>query len=112
VSTTLAAPEGTKTAGARLWGNVTEAYDLEPHELELLAQAVNVLDVCAELQATVTAQGLLTDDKVHPATVELRLQRVLLVKLLADLRFPEGEDGARPQRRTGSRGAYGRREGE
>ncbi len=109
---TLAAPEGTKAAGARLWGSVTAAYDLEPHELELLRQAVNVLDVCAELQATVTAQGLLTEEKVHPATVELRLQRTLLLKLLADLRFPEGEDGARPQRRSGSRGAYGRRDSE
>ena len=112
MSTPQSAPEGTKAAGRRLWRNVTAAYDLEPHELELLRQAVNVLDVCEQLQATATAQGLLTDDKVHPATVELRLQRVLLVKLLADLRFPEGEDGPRPPRRSGSRGAYGRRDSE
>ncbi len=108
--TAMTAPRRTGTAGKRLWSAVTGEYELAPHELEVLRQAVNCLDVCTELQATVRAQGLLGDDRVHPAVIELRLQRALLVRLLADLRFPDPEEDARPQRRSGSRGAYGRRE--
>lgn len=108
MSTLLPAPAGTGTAGKRLWRAVTTAFDLEQHELELLRQTVAVLDSCETLQAVTAAQGMLVEDRATAATVELRLQRVLLVKLLADLRVPDADD-TRPPQRPGSRGAYGRR---
>jgi len=104
-------PTGTGPGGARLWRKVTESFDLDGHELVILRQAVDVLDSCELLRAVVRAEGLLDEDRaVHPAARELRLQRVLLLKLLADLRFPDAGEDERPQRRSGSRGAYGRRE--
>lgn len=108
MSSASPAPTGTGVAGRRLWRAVTTAFDLEAHELELLRQTVAVLDNCSQLQKVVTAQGILVDDRATAATVELRLQRVLLLKLLADLRVPDAEDARAPQR-TGSRGAYGQR---
>jgi len=94
-----------------LWRKVTESFDLDGHELVILRQAVDVLDSCELLQAVVRSEGLLDEERaVHPAARELRLQRVLLLKLLADLRFPDPGEDERPQRRSGSRGAYGRRE--
>ena len=104
----LAAPKGTQTAGRRLWKAVVEEFDMTPHELELLRQTVAVLDSCESLQAVVAAQGILVDDRATAATVELRLQRVLLLKLMADLRIPDA-DNTRPPQRPGSRGAYGQR---
>ncbi len=104
-------PTGTGPGGARFWRRVVDGFDLEAGERVVLEQAVAVLDNCDELQAVVRAEGLLDEDRaVHPAARELRLQRVLLLKLLADLRFPDPGEDERPQRRSGSRGAYGRRE--
>lgn len=108
MSTAAPAPKDTGAAGRRLWRAVTTAFDLEQHELELLRQTVAVLDNCESLQGVVNAQGMLSEDRATAATVELRLQRVLLVKLLADLRVPDSDD-TRPSQRPGSRGAYGRR---
>ena len=92
-----------------MWRAVVADFDLAPWELDLLRQSVAVVDNCESLQAIACKEGLLLEDRVHPATIELRLQRVLLVKLLADLRIPD-DDEPRPPRRGGSRGAYGRRE--
>jgi hypothetical protein len=104
-------PTGTGPGGTRLWRQVTESFDLDGHELVILRQAVDVLDSCELLQAAVRAEGLLDEERaVHPAARELRLQRVLLLRVLADLRFPDPGEVERPQRRSGSRGAYGRRE--
>ena len=108
MSRTPTAPKGTQAAGRRLWKACVDEFDMSPHELELLRQTVAVLDACDTLQAVVAAQGLLVDDKATAATVELRLQRVLLLKLMADLRIPDA-DNARPPQRPGSRGAYGQR---
>lgn len=104
-------PTGTGPGGARLWRKVTGSFELDGHELVILRQAVDVLDACDELQAVVHAEGLLDEERaVHPAARELRLQRALLLRLLADLRFPDAGEVERPQRRSGSRGAYGHRE--
>jgi len=102
-------PKGTRAGGRRLWRAVVADFDLAPWELDLLRQSVAVVDNCESLQAIAGKEGLLLEDRVHPATIELRLQRVLLVKLLADLRIPD-DDEPRPPRRSGSRGAYGKRE--
>ncbi len=119
--TVPAAPGGTKTAGRRLWRGVLEAYELDEHELAVLRQAVHVADTCEQLQRRVADDGLLdAKGRPHLALAELRLQRLLLARLLVALRMPVADDGGvmpdgasegrRPQRR-GLRGVYGVRGG-
>lgn len=110
------APKGTRDAGKRLWDSVLSEYELEEHERALLVEAVRTLDLLADLEALVRAEGAVIDSpqgrKAHPAAVEARQQRITLARLLAALRLPSGDEsdrkaGARPQRRTGARGTYG-----
>lgn len=116
MSSATAAPKGTKPGGRRLWRAVVADYELEEHERALLVEAVRTVDLLAELDAVVKAEGLfmqLGDGwRTHPAVVEARQQRITLARLLAALRLPAGEEGdqqatARPQRRVGARGVYG-----
>lgn len=102
------APKGTGPSGRRLWRSVTGEYDLAEHESVLLRQAVNVADVCAELQATVDREGLLVGGRAHPGLVELRQQRILLARLIVALRVPMGDQDDAPERTQfrGTRGVY------
>jgi hypothetical protein len=84
---------------------VVEAFQLEPHEQLLLAQACDTADVCADLQAVVDRDvPLAADGRPLPALVELRMQRLALGRLLAALRIPV-EDRHLPARSP--RGFYG-----
>lgn len=114
-----AAPPGTGTAGRKLWRGVLADWDLEPHELSLLAEAVRTVDTLDELQAAVDRDGAIVPDRFgqdrpHPALVEARQLRVTYARLLAALRLPDGVEGdesqgRRSQRRVGARGTYGLR---
>jgi hypothetical protein len=90
-------PEGTKTAGRRLWKSVLSDFELEEHEQVLLVQAVRVADLCEDLQAVVDQEGpLLSVDglpRTHPAVIELRQQRLVLARLIVALRVPLGDEG-------------------
>lgn len=108
-----------QAAGRRLWSSVTDAYDLDEHERALLVEAVRTVDLLAELDASVRADGALVDSpqgvKANPAAVEARQQRIALARLLAALRLPAGGEGdhqanARPSRKVGVRGVYGIRD--
>lgn len=109
------APRGTGKAGRRLWRAVLDAFDLEEHELVLLRQAVRTADLCEQLQGLVDATGPLRGEKVNPALVELRLQRIVLARLVVALRVPlgeqEGEDDAKRTQYRGARGVYAIRPG-
>lgn len=103
-------------AGRRLWSSVVDVFDLDEHERVLLVEAVRTVDLLAELDAAVRADGALVDSpqgvKANPAAVEARQQRIALARLLAALRLPAGGEGdqqasARPSRRVGVRGTYG-----
>lgn len=106
-----AAPMGSKAAGRRLWRAVLADYELDEHELLLLAQAARVADLCVELQRLVDEDGPLVGEprRINPALVELRQQRLVLARLVVALRVPLGDQAegmVRPQRR-GVRGFYG-----
>lgn len=106
------APPGVGAAGRRLWRAVADAYGLEDHELALLTQAARTADVIAALDKEVAAKGvvLTTEERgpvVNPAVAEARQQRLVLGRLLAQLRLPDA-GGERPQARGGFRGYYSR----
>ena len=98
-------PRGTGPAGKAIWASISGTFDLEAHEVQVLAQVAKTADRIAALDAAVDRDGVLLGDYVHPALVESRLQRVTLGRLLAVLRLPDKEDH-RPQRRGGFRRAY------
>lgn len=103
------APRGTGAAGRQLYRSITDAYDLEPHELAVLASAARVADRIADLDAVVDAEGVMFTDArrgtvPHPALVESRQQRLALARLMTAMRLPDADD-VRPQRR-GIRGVY------
>lgn len=103
-------PTGTKAAGRRLWKSITDEFDLDEHELQLLVQACRTADLCDDLQTVLNREGTMTAGRVHPAAVELRHQRLTLARLVVALRVPLGaEDDQAPQRtqRRGTRGVYG-----
>jgi hypothetical protein len=107
-----AVPKTAGVAGARLWKSVLADFELDEHELTLLRQAVHAADVCAGLQALVESEGLLLEGKAHPALVELRLERILLARLIVALRVPLGEAESDSAGRTPARplrGVYGPR---
>lgn len=93
------------TSGAAFAAAVRAEHDLDGHEGVLLDQAARTLDVITELDATVSADGAVVDGKPHPAAIEARQQRLVLARLVAQLRFPD-DDGTRPQRRGAPRGTY------
>ncbi len=105
-------PEGTKAAGKRLWESILGEYELEQHELQLLTEMVRTTDLLDELDSIVRREGIMVGDKMHPALVESRQQKIVLARLAAALRLPAGNEGdqqrgaRRPQRRS-TRGVYG-----
>jgi hypothetical protein len=109
-STPEPAPADTGPAGRRLWEAISRGFELEEHELVLLRQAVRVADTCTDLQAMLDRDGLLVRNRIHPASVELRLQRLLLGRLIVALRVPSGdtgdEEGAPRTQYRGLRGPY------
>ncbi len=95
---------GTGAAGRALFRSIVARFELEPHELAILAQLVRTADRVAELDAVVDAEGLMVAGRPHGALVESRLQRLTLARLLTALRLPDLND-QRPQRRS-IRGVY------
>ena len=106
-STPEPAPEDTGPAGRRLWDAISREYELAEHELVLLRQAVRVADTCTDLQALLDRDGLMLGERIHPASVELRQQRLLLGRLIVALRVPLGDTGGESAPRTQYRGLRG-----
>lgn len=104
------APAGTGLNGKKLWVAVVGDFDLDEHETALLREAVRAIDLLDELAAAIKKDGAMVAGKLHPAVVEARQGRIVLARMLAALRLPDGTAGdetqGRRQRRTGVRGAY------
>jgi hypothetical protein len=90
-----------------LWADVVDRFELDEAESVLLHEAARTADVLDVLAAEVRQLGPMAGDRLHPAVVEAREQRLCLARLIAALRLPEDEpDAGRPQRRGGPRGVY------
>ena len=105
-------PKGLSAPGRKLWKAITDDYDLATHELQVLTEAARTVDLLAELEELIQRDGPtvpgLHGDKINPAAIEARQQRITLARLLVALRIPvEDESGAPRTQRRGVRGVYG-----
>lgn len=105
-------PPGLKAGGKSLWRATTSAFEMSEHELLVLREACRTVDSLDDLQAQLDTDGLMSSssqgDRVHPALVELRQQRIALARLFTALQIPLDDTGRTP-RRGGARGVYGLR---
>jgi hypothetical protein len=92
---------------------VTSEYELDEHELALLAALVRQADRLEALEELVASEGLTVTGhgtvKIHPAVVEARQTAIAVARIAAALRLPSGEQDQaddRSQRRAGVRGVY------
>lgn len=94
-------PRGLRCNGKRLWTAVTSEFELDPPELELLAEACRTLDLIALLRAEAAKTGLVIASsqgvRIHPAAIEARQQRLTLAKLLSALGLPKGLAESQPR---------------
>ena len=100
-------PEGLQDRGEAVWKAVTDAFELQAHEGELLVEIARTVDLLDALQALVTAQGETLPwgegIRANPALVELRQHRVVLARMVGALGIPADEDlwGTGPRYRKG-----------
>lgn len=112
---TQRAPSGLGKNGRRLWRSILDSYELDVHEMLMLAEACRVADRLDRLAealdgAPLTVENFKGDEVSQPLLVEARQQSLVFARLLASLRLPSGEEeDSRPQRRGAARGTYGLR---
>jgi hypothetical protein len=107
------AAEGLRAVARRLWNAVQAEFELGEHERALLTAMCRQVDRLDELEALITAEGLMVCGhgtvKMHPAVVEARQSAIAVARIGAALRLPAGEEDedAQPgQRWAGVRGVY------
>lgn len=76
---------------------LSDEFQLDQHERELLLEAARTLDLCDRLQAQLVADDTVMSEssqgpRVHPVIVELRAQRQQLARLLSALDIPAEDD--------------------
>ena len=87
------APKDLHDRGKRFWRRQVKEFRFSDTELELLTEACRTLDLCEALQATIQAEGPLSEGHggqpvSNPAAREVRQQRLTLGRLLAQLNLP------------------------
>jgi len=108
-------PKGLSVAGKALWDDVSAAFELAEHELALLRQACSTLDSITRLQDALDADEVMDTSpqgrRVHPALPEIRQQRIVFARLVAQLGIPAGDEDAQDEKpvthqRRATRGVY------
>ena len=103
-------PKRTLSNGEKVAAEIRGRFELDAHEEALLVEVVRTVDQLDVLAGIVADEGSMVDGRfgprAHPALVEARQLRITLARLVAALRLPDEDVGARPQRR-GTRGVYG-----
>lgn len=77
----------------KLWDEVDSAFDLDPHEREILIQACRLSDICTALAEVVAREGAIVKSRLgadiaSPAAKELRQQALAQGQLLRLIRIP------------------------
>lgn len=100
-------PDGLKASGRALWRSLVADFDLDDHEMSVLLEACRTKDSISELQIVLDQEGVIVETpqgkRAHPALVELRQQRITLMRLLGGLRLPVTDEFGveRPAQRRG-----------
>jgi hypothetical protein len=86
-------PQSLDDAGKALWRGITGAYELAPHELELLRQACRVTDHIARIDAALmdsemVVEGYSGQPRAHPLLQVSADQRRVLDALFRSMCLP------------------------
>ena len=90
----IPAPGPLNARGAVFWNTVTEEFEPDPHEAEILYAACRTLDRIAQLESEmegrpVTVRGSHGGEVINPIITEIRMHRAALVTQLKALQLPE-----------------------
>lgn len=91
-------PEHLGKAGAALWRDAVDGFEMSLPEQAALLQAAETIDTLRVLEDAIRRDGVITDaGRPSPLLAEARQQRATLVRLLGllDLRLDD-ESGSRP----------------
>lgn len=94
-----------------LWTSTVEAFEFEPHQLEVLRRACEASDVADEARAVLAADGITFtgadgSERAHPAVAIERDARLAVARLLRELRLDEAPTPDPRPPRGGSRRAH------
>ena len=78
--------------GRAFWKQAVGEYELDPGEVELLAEVCRCLDLLDELRLGLADEPMTVSGRTHPLIVEQRLQRVELRRLIGALALPNVPD--------------------
>lgn len=89
-------PEGLSLPAKRFWRDVLAGHELRPDELEVLGMACRCRDREWLLEAELKEQPMMVpgsngQPRPNPLLAEIRGERLLRAKLLAQLRLPDEE---------------------
>lgn len=91
------APSGLNARGKAFWTQITEVFDLDSAELEVLKEACRTLDEIETLKAAAVEHGPMVKGSagqltVNPALIELRQARSAFERMVKALSLPADED--------------------
>lgn len=98
-------PAGLADKGAAFWRDVVGSYELRVDELVLLEHACRAIDELERLAGQITESNVLVTGsrgqvRPHPLLKEQRESRVLLARLLRQLKLPDPTVEAAPKSRS------------
>lgn len=120
-------PEGLQAGGRALWDAITDAHVLDAVQIVNLTEACRLKDRLDDMDRIVHGKGVLEllrfrrmdrngdGSPEEPVVIEVKFDDVIgkanatanqMKQMLAALRLPDVDTGARPQQRGGARGAY------
>ena len=94
-------PVALQSSGRRLWDTVIGQFDLEPHDLQMLAAACEAFDIAARHKRKLDKEGLTFRDKLgnprpHPSCSEHRAALDAYRKLMRELGLGTEPPDSRP----------------
>lgn len=97
----IPAPKALKKRGRKFWRDVTSRWILRADELVVLENACRLVDLVDELEAdlagqSLTVTGSMGQQRENPLLSEMRQQRALLNRTLAQLKLPDDSGAVAP----------------
>ena len=92
----MRAPQVLEKRGRQIWKSLSEKYEFDDHEREVLLEFCRVLDRIDSLSGRVDSDGVMIagsqgQQVLHPAVAEIRQQQQAAGRLLTQLNLPDAE---------------------